>query len=282
VYLDESGKLSGKSNFTCLAGYVGHATEWERFGIEWTNLRFKWQVPPIHMARIMSPDSKQDEWAKKKQECGALWEEKRDVMISEFATAILNANLIAVGVGVYADVYREVRADPECRLIGDDTNVFSFHETLLRAISRVETVDKHSPISIVLDNDPDTAMNYYDYYQMLKNHPDQGMQGVRDSVRHRVRGICFCDDESYPGLQAADMIAYVSRRELIERDRDSSREGSTLFAQLTHGGMYQPKIYTPEILRKMGRNIAVRLRENNVKVNGRATEGPLSEQSQVE
>ena len=70
IYADESGKLSGKSDNTCLCGYVSYAQEWDRVSLEWNACRFRWQVPPIHMSRIMSPGNKDDDWKKKKEEWG--------------------------------------------------------------------------------------------------------------------------------------------------------------------------------------------------------------------
>src|SRR5208282_6567447 len=61
IYGDDSGKLA-KDDYTSFCGYVGHISEWQRFSLEWNNCRLRWEVPPLHMARVMFPDRKDDAW----------------------------------------------------------------------------------------------------------------------------------------------------------------------------------------------------------------------------
>jgi hypothetical protein len=91
LYGDESGKLSGNADRTSSCGYVAHISQWQLFANFWNDLRFKWQVPPLHMSRIMFPDSKEDGWKKVRQDWGNSWEKKRDIMLSQFSELILDA-----------------------------------------------------------------------------------------------------------------------------------------------------------------------------------------------
>jgi hypothetical protein len=60
-----------------------------------------------------------------------------------------------------------------------------------------------------------------------------------------------CNDDSYPGLQLADMISYESRRLMVEKLKNSKAEPSELFQSLTLLLTHQPHLYTPEVLDKM-------------------------------
>ncbi len=160
IYVDESGKLSGKSDYTSLCGYLAHAQEWQRFAVEWNACRLRWQVPAIHMTRIMSPDLREDDWKVKKEVWGELWESKRDQMLEEFAWIIHRSSLVCVGTVLDASSYRRIQKEEDCLLYWSDSNVFAFHYIIMTGLEKIETVDKCSPVSIVVDDDPDNAFGY--------------------------------------------------------------------------------------------------------------------------
>jgi hypothetical protein len=218
----------------------------------WKACRFKWQIPPVHMSRIMWPERKEDAWTRKWKEWGDGWETKRNAMLEELGTIIHNADIICIGAVVDANAYRLVRADTTRRLVWKDSNVFALHEVIMREIERIETVDQVSPVSLVIDDDPEHAKDYYDQFNNLKTHTDQKFQKVK-----RVNAISFCDDDAYPGLQAADMIAWSARTWMVDNGEDHKlAEPTDLLKLLTHSSMYQPRIYTSKILHELGANTA--------------------------
>jgi len=265
IYADESGKLSGKSDYTCLCGYVAHVQEWNRVGLEWDACRFRWQVPPLHMSRIMAPDKKDDEWKKKKEEWGDLWERKRDGMLEEFATIIQRASIACVGAVIDAVAYRKIKEEPDCLLHHKDTNVFAFHHLIMRSLEKIETIDRTSPVSVVVDDDQQTAMAYYEALNTLRTHWHQQFKKVNE----RLVAICYGRDAAYPGLQAADMIAFVSRRLKLDKDEEFEQMPYSLYPSLTMGGIHQPKLYTEDIIRKVARGTF----EHTQKANGDNCDG---------
>ncbi len=244
IYGDESGKLKGKSDYTSFCGYVAHVSEWHRFSMEWNNCRFRWQVPPVHMARVMSPDKKDDEWRKVKENWGQAWEKKRELMLGDFAATIRSAQIACVGAVVDSRHFRLLaERDSLFTELHKDPIHLSFHIFVMRGIEKTEVIDKHSPIGIVVDEDPEFAMGCYEQLTGLKQ--------TFPKVRERVHGISFVNDASYPGIQAADIISYESRRLMVERITRPDAEPSELFLDLTLNGTHQPQFYTPAVLDKL-------------------------------
>lgn len=252
IFGDESGKLH-QGHYTSFCGYVAHVSTWNAFSDMWNRCRFRWQVPPIHMARIMYPDRKDDEWKKIKEQWGQSWEDKRDVMLSELATIVKGSGAICVGGIVDAAHFRKVAdSDPAFRVICKDPIYFSFQSLLMRGIDKTEVIDSHSSIGLVIDDDEEFAMEVYRQFNVIKKELDPQLRRRYDEstlaklkrVKDRVQTISFADDASHPGLQAADMIAYETRRMMVERITNPEAT-SELYEQLTFFRTNQPKFYRP-------------------------------------
>jgi hypothetical protein len=121
----------------------------------------------------------------------------------------------------------------------------AFHMFVMRGIDATEVIDKKSNIAIVIDDDKDFAIACYKQLEGLKSLASQGASFAR--VKDRVHAISFVNDNSYPGVQAADMVAYESRQVMVESGGDRST-ASQLYDDLTFGRMHQPKFYTAKIL----------------------------------
>ena len=247
IYLDESGKLASSADYTSFCGFVAHVTEWERLALEWNNCRITWQAPPIHMARIMFPDRKDDAWKGFKDKHGKNWDAARDAMLGDFAAIVRQSHLACVGAVVDANAFRALK-DSDFKRTARDPLYFSFHTAIMRGIEKTEVVDKHSPVSVVVDDDAQFAVFCYNTLNQLKQNPDSRF----DKVRERVHEISFGNDASYPGLQAADMVAYESRKLIVDRMASGNKpKPSDLFRMLTKSGLHQPRLYTAEILKQL-------------------------------
>jgi hypothetical protein len=75
--------------------------------------------------------------------------------------------------------------------------------------------------------------------------------------------MCFGNDKSYPGIQAADILAYESRRLMIERTKNPDYEPTELYLALTFFLHHQPKLYTPAILDELAQRTNEALKANN-------------------
>lgn len=273
IYGDESGKLH-QSDYTSFCGYVGHISLWQGFAAMWNNLRFKWQVPPIHMARIISPDNKDDEWKKVKDEWGTSWVTKRDVMLKEFAELVRTAGVVCVGAIVDSKHFRQVAdSDPDFKKLYRDPIYMAFHTFVMRGIDKTEVIDKLSPIGIVIDDDEEFAMGVYQQLNTLRKDLDNERKKYADEkvverikrVRDRVHAITFVDDASYPGVQAADMIAYEARKIMVARLKDPNAT-SELYDELTFLRTHQPKFYRPEVIDELQASLKENIANGTIKL----------------
>ncbi|HYB60318.1 MAG TPA: DUF3800 domain-containing protein [Methylomirabilota bacterium] len=247
IYADESGKLA-QSDYTSFCGYIAHVSEWQRFSQEWNNCRLGWGVPPLHLSRIMFPQRKDDEWKDIWLKWGKEWEGKRDLMLGDFASVVLGSQIVCIGAVVDADHFRSL---PDCEFKKEAKNpiLLSFQKVLMEGIEKTEVIDKHSPISVVIDDDEEYAMDCYKWLSDLKK--DARLQKVKD----RIHGICFVNDADYPGIQVSDMIAFEARRLMVERMKTPGVSPSKLYSALTKHGIHQPQLMTAEFLDRLSRNV---------------------------
>ena len=84
----------------------------------------------------------------------------------------------------------------------NDPYFVAFARGLVALVDYVHSDDK---ISIICDSDLETA---FSCFQHLK-----GVQRVHPRVRDQVISLSFANDDYFPALQAADMIAYIARLE---------------------------------------------------------------------
>jgi len=198
------------------------------------------------MSRIMFPDGRDDDWKKVKEDWGTAWEKKRDLMLRELSEIICDAKIVCVGAVVDSKHFRAIcDADPDFKKAHRDPVHMAFHTFVMRGIDRVETTDKCSSIGIVIDNDKEFAMECYKQLESLKDLAAHDQKFAR--VKERVHAISFVKDDSYPGVQAADMIAYEARRAMVERITNPDYT-SELYDNLTFARTHQPHFYTKEVL----------------------------------
>jgi hypothetical protein len=252
IYLDESGKLQQKTDYTCICGYLADGGTWERFSAQWNRVRLRWDVPPVHMAKLMKPVGpniayKSDDWDNVRVRWGANWEPIRNEMLREFAQVISSLAVVALGVIVDAVAYRKLR-DESSPATYDDPNVFAFHRVIMDGLAKIERVERLGTLSIIVDNDPEHAWGYYNLANGLRNHPDKA---VFSAVGDRLHAVCFGDDKAYPGLQAADMLSWLSRRYMVDKKQAADHLPSDLLRLLTFDGLHQPVVFTDAILKEV-------------------------------
>jgi hypothetical protein len=251
IYGDESGKMSAKADRTSFCGYVAHQSIWEAFSIHWDSCRFKWGLPPIHMARIRNPESKDDEWKKLKGAWGESdWNAKIPIILRELGEIVRESRIACVGAVVDSQHFRELAGkDKLFKKAYKDPIHMAFHYFIMGAIDKVEVVDTSSPIGVVIDNDKEFAMACYKQLESFKSMADNPhpLRSRFARVKQRVHSMCFVDDASFPGVQAADMIAYEARRLMVERMTNPDAK-SELFDDLTFMRVHQPKFFTAAVL----------------------------------
>lgn len=252
IYADESGKLA-TNDYTSFCGYVGPALEFERVMVEWNICRFSWGVPPIHMRLVMYPErDKSGRWQKIRDAWGVSWEERRWEMLKQFASIIANSSLVSVGSVVDAAHFKTLG---ESRFKKDMKNpiFMSLYLLLMNSIDRIDSINTSLPISIIIDDDEEYAMQCYQFITAMKSADPATSPSEILRVRQRISAITFANDDSYPALQMADMIAYEARAEMVSRLSDKYKNPSMLYIALTKKMLHQINLCTAEILDKMQR-----------------------------
>jgi hypothetical protein len=246
IYGDESGKL-GSSDCTSFCGYVGPAPEVERVSAEWNSARFAWQIPPLHMRCVMFPErDKSGEWERVRSAWGAGWEQRRTDMLKEFASILLQANLVCVGCVAEARHFDQM-PDSKFKRDMEDPMFLSLYMLIMNSIDKVERVDRTgSPIGIVLDDDEEYAVKCYKLLNAMKKHYPK--------VKQRISAITFGDDHAYPALQMADFIAYEARARMLDQLSDANSKPSVLYMALTRKMLHQPVLCLPEHLELLAKD----------------------------
>lgn len=239
LYADESGKFNRKSEYTSFCGFVAPDLEWWRFGQEWEACRFGWEVPAVHMADIAHPENS-EAWLKVKQRWGNTWDKRKDDMLMSFGKLVYTANLVCVGSTIDAAHYEKM-PDTDYKRDMKDPLYLAFYNLVRNAIDKLDNLHTEHTLSVVIDDDQQSSENYYNLLgAMRKQFPKE--------VSERISALGFGNDVAYPGLQAADMLAYESRRLMVERKKDPNAPPSSLYGTLTKLGLHQPTLYTPFFL----------------------------------
>lgn len=245
VCLDESGKFKSLApDYTSLCGYIGSAHEWERFSERWDSIRLANSLPPIHVSDMMSF---QNEWYPKKQEWGEKAEEKRNECLERFALLIQQADIRCVGAAVDAAYFRKM---PQCEFKrkAEDPYFLSFQQAILASLRCTELL-RNNTISLIMDDDQEYSMKCYKLLNKVRlRYPD---------ISKRITGICFVDDNTYPPVQAADMIAYYSRQQLISLPKSplAIPPADPMFVCLTRGLSQQPRFFSGDVLEEARQNV---------------------------
>jgi hypothetical protein len=251
IYGDESGKFNPGVQRTSFCGYVADAPTWEAFSANWKACRFKWGLPPIHMARITSPESKDDEWKALKEKWGEeKWNKVIPAILVELGEIIRESRIVGVGAVVDAERFRELaEKDKLFKKAYKDPIHMAFHFFISRAMDAIDVVDKLSPVGVVIDNDKTFAMACYKQLESLKHLADypNPFQARFIRIKERIHSICFVDDASFPGIQASDMLSYEARRLMVER-MTNPEATSDLYSDLTFYSMRQPGFYNADVL----------------------------------
>ena len=256
VTADESGKLRDpKCEYASFCGYFGMAVEWERFEYEWLTVQSKWNVPPIHMAKIFHPNN-DDKWSKVKDRWGKHWEYARDAMLKDFSSVVLNSRIAAVGAVVDAAHFRKM-PDSNYKKEARDPLFLSLQLLISESIDRAETImSSPAPISLVIDDDQQYAMLCYEWINILRL--------TLPKVKERISGICFVKDDFYQGVQAADMIAYEARKQMVKHKTDPNGEPSDLLRNLTHNFINNIKYVDASVLDELNGSMEAKSAESGV------------------
>jgi hypothetical protein len=245
LYCDESGKAHN-SPIVSLCGYILDMADIYRLNVAWHGRRERAGVPPIHMREIYRPDE-HPKWLQVKREWGSKWSVKRDELLVDLAQLICDFTphfTQATGVMVDADYFLSGACPKLNKKVGGDPIYLAFRKTVLPCIERAERATKDVGLGVVVDDDYDTAPVFHAWVNTLKHDN-------REPLGRSIKSLCFVDDERFPLIQAADMLAYAARQQLIPPKPGDPILPPEIYEKLTRDRVYAPKFLDAAELDKL-------------------------------
>ena len=195
AFFDDSGKPSDAGPVV-LAGYAADQRSWGVFDLKWRHLLFRFGVSQLHMKHLMTSNREFKGW-----DLG-----RRNLFIAHAALILRQSDIVGFGVATDASFWGNL--PPQVLKKHGDSAAFCFDRILRRIRDRMMLAFPNEYIDIVFDNDPEYSKSRLTRY---KNICD------RDSwAREKIASISFGRTSFYTPLQAADFLAWVSRRILVD------------------------------------------------------------------
>jgi hypothetical protein len=198
AYFDESGKLADKE-FVVFAACVATIADWESFSIKWTEMLG--DIGYVHMTEAVRCEGEFKRFRGK--------ESDRDDLLVALAELAVARYAFSVHIPVKSATFKELPANLQTQL---KDPVYCGFEGLLRNLlesaSRIQATSgiKYSHgFQLYADASTDYSVQILKLYHRVKS--------VEQDARERFQSITFAEDEHFPPLQAADMLAYCRRCE---------------------------------------------------------------------
>lgn len=198
VYADESGKLAD-GHFLCFCAYLADSEAWQAFTDKWVALLRRDNRPYIHMRELTK-----------------LGDDEVDRQLADYQQ-VIRENLQAVfSVGLDLDYYRAMDRWKR-ELLGKRKPLqFCFSRLMRLVMDKIRDweVQLEQPYpngcgSLIFDDDEEYAVQCYRLYtQIRKNKAD---------VKRLFSVFSAADDKIVAGLQAADVLAWYSNKDLRHR-----------------------------------------------------------------
>lgn len=201
VYLDDSGKESDpRGQYVVMAGYLATDSHWSFFQGAWVHLLLKHKIDHIHMRHLIPLQGVYNDLG---------WNTaKRDEVLADFIGAIKNADLIGFGVAIDAVAYRSILPEAFRKKEGD-AQQFCFLRIARMLANRMKRAGLDDFLALTFDTDREFAAARFRLFLEIWNRDPE--------ARVYLASIAFADVLKYPQLQAADMLAWESRKDLIQQ-----------------------------------------------------------------
>lgn len=202
AYLDDSGKQADHP-IIAVSGFVSGFKQWQALYEKWDTLLKSYGVSSLHAVEAL----------RYRRAYGQMKPGTADQRASEILPFIrIITDEIALGVAVAIDTKaydsaRKMYGGALHRKYGSDPHYFAFYNAVAAILDYPQL--KGLTIGLSLDDDEQTAMGCYKLLRKLKREATE--------ARERVTSICFSDDRDAPQVQAADLLAHISRLEAQQR-----------------------------------------------------------------
>ncbi len=238
-FFDDSGKESDPSNrFVCMAGYLALGDSyWNIFAQGWNHLLLKHGITWVHMKEMIPL---QGEYS------GLGWDTtKRDAVLKEFISVIKFSQLIGFGVGLDAEAWRTLVPKDVTKREGD-AQVFCLTRILRMIVERMKKSVPRDYAALHFDSDESFVPARFRRFRKVIDRVPDGPQ--------YLGSITFTDPKLYAPLQSADLLAWETRKELMQKTGgfESTDRFKELFRMLPLGDFpdYTSELWTAEELLK--------------------------------
>jgi hypothetical protein len=192
MYLDESGKINDRPHIAVGAA-MGYVANFGALDQEWRARLEASRIGHLSMKDAIRCEGEFAGWSDRSEE--------RDALLRDLAGIVKRLSIVLIGTAAST---AEFHGRPERQKDGLFNNAMygcieGCIKAGLRAIPR-------EPLQLCIDNSEEYAVKCIKVYHKLQsNHPE---------FRRRCHLIAFGEDERFPGLQIADMVAYCERARL--------------------------------------------------------------------
>ena len=217
-YFDESGKHKDHPVVT-FSGVCISESKIQQFDESWKALLREYELPWLHMKEVSQLSRNVCTKMPRKQS-----EQDRNNALIPFANCINQHFEYGLIQAMDVEGFNSLSKNAKFQLgHTEDPYYIAFVRGLLELVNYVQGDDK---LSIICDDDKDTAWDCYRHYR--------GVRRAHDIIREKTVSLTFADDKYFPALQAADMLAFLSRLEARMRFHGTRYSFRTIYLSLTN------------------------------------------------
>jgi hypothetical protein len=194
-YFDESGKVDKPVVAFC--GFIATASKIQPFEDDWNSILRGYEMGALHMSKAfnanlpLSPKIRKQSFA------------ERIETLKPFADCIRKHFEYGVAIAVDVAAYQGLSKNSRNSLGGSENpHYLAFMQGIAALLHHVREDDC---VSFICDDDAETAWNCYQFYRRIRK--------ISEDARKHFISISFAEDDSFPALQAADLLSSLTRME---------------------------------------------------------------------
>lgn len=217
IFFDESGKHEADP-LIAFSGVCSTGNRLSAFDAVWRSTLRYYELPSLHMKSVSRLSEDHGHMFKK----GQTIDERTDALIP-FAD-IINTHL-EIGVIQAWSVrgYNSLSSAAKQILGGSNDPYFlAFVRGLLEIVKHI---GEDGRINLICDDDIDTAWDCYNHYRTVGK--------VDHRIQKQAVSLSFANDKHFPALQAADMVAFLTRQEASQQFDGKPNIWRRLYDRLT-------------------------------------------------
>jgi hypothetical protein len=230
------------------AGWISDDPRWSAFAHRWKAFLKRHGIRSLHMGGFMGRAGIYQ---------GVNFSPDQKLEVLKEAIHLVNCHTLgffACAVDNPAFEQMSAMAKQKC---GGDAHMFCFREVIKIVVRLFKTLDEREdprvhydhPIGLIFDDNREYAVKCYRMLDDIKE---------RNPIwKKRIGSICFCDDELYEPLQAADLGAWLANNRLkaqmepSERHRFSLPDIDALLKLATQDLFWDTQWFTEEDTKKL-------------------------------